>query len=187
MAYGNVEKLRQKAAGFSLIPIGPIEFFFLFKPKNNETSKMTVYRQFSERVEKIQVAHPANTVLDSFCKQNSKHGSEGQDAIEDYSESGAKVQVLFYGKAQWSESSGTAEIIIEMVARAHSQPICSGCGRKRPWYDKLSPRQLGLMPLGHSGVFHLRPAPRPVQELRNRASYEPGTLSVGCSGFLDHG
>lgn len=47
-------------------------------------------------MEKIQVAHPAsNPVLDSCDKQLSNRGREGQDAIEDYSESGAKVQVLY--------------------------------------------------------------------------------------------
>jgi hypothetical protein len=47
-------------------------------------------------MEKIQVAHPAsNPVLDSFAKQHSNRGRDDQDAIEDYSESGAKVQVLY--------------------------------------------------------------------------------------------
>jgi hypothetical protein len=36
MAYGNVEKPRQKAAGLFHIPTGPIEFFFLFKLKDKE-------------------------------------------------------------------------------------------------------------------------------------------------------
>ena len=46
-------------------------------------------------MEKIQVAHPAsNPVLDCCDKQNSKRRREDQDAIEDYSESGAEVQVL---------------------------------------------------------------------------------------------
>jgi hypothetical protein len=44
--------------------------------------------------EKNHVAHPAsNPVLDFFAKSY-PCGKEGQDAIEDYSESGAKVQVL---------------------------------------------------------------------------------------------
>jgi hypothetical protein len=37
MAYGNVEKLRQKAAGLSHIPTGPIEFLFLFTFRNKES------------------------------------------------------------------------------------------------------------------------------------------------------
>jgi hypothetical protein len=36
MAYGNVEKSRQKAAGLSHIPTGPIEFLFLFRIKDKE-------------------------------------------------------------------------------------------------------------------------------------------------------
>ena len=54
-----------------------------------------IYQQHPKAVEEIGVAHPAShPVLDSCAKQHSKCGREGQDAIEDYSESGAKVQVL---------------------------------------------------------------------------------------------
>jgi hypothetical protein len=51
--------------------------------------------------EEIEVAHPAsNPVLDSFGKQHSNGGREDQDAIEDYSESGAKGQVLCLRKRE---------------------------------------------------------------------------------------
>jgi hypothetical protein len=36
MAYGNVEKPRQKPSGLSHISTGPVEFLFLFKLKDKE-------------------------------------------------------------------------------------------------------------------------------------------------------
>jgi hypothetical protein len=80
---------------FPTFPQALLSFSFFLRLKTKNKSKTTIYQRCSESNEKIQVAHPAsNPVLDSFGKQNSIHGSEGQDAIEDYSESGAKVQVL---------------------------------------------------------------------------------------------
>jgi hypothetical protein len=56
---------------------------------------VTTCQQHQKGVEEIDIAHPAsNPVLDSFAKQKSKCGKEGQDAVEDYSESGAEVQVF---------------------------------------------------------------------------------------------
>jgi len=54
-----------------------------------------IYQQHPKKCKEIDIAHPASDpVLDSFGKQHSNYGREGQDAVEDYSESGAKVQVL---------------------------------------------------------------------------------------------
>jgi transposase len=64
-----------------------------------------------------------------------------------------KFKSFVYGKAHWSESNGITAIIIEIVARAHSRPICSGCGRRRPWYDTLGTRQFEFVPLWGIPVF----------------------------------
>jgi hypothetical protein len=40
MAYGNVEKPRQKASGLFHISTGPIEFFFLLKIKDRESRQI---------------------------------------------------------------------------------------------------------------------------------------------------
>jgi len=64
-----------------------------------------------------------------------------------------KFKSFVYGKAQWSELNGTTAIIIEIVARANGQPICSGCGRRRPWYDTLNSRQFEFVPLWGIPVY----------------------------------
>ena len=66
-----------------------------------------------------------------------------------------KFKSFVYGKAQWSESNGTTAIVIEIVARANSRPICSGCGRRRPWYDTLGSRQFEFVPLWGIPVFFI--------------------------------
>ena len=91
----------KKRRAFSTFPQALLSFFFFQVLKAKKYCKTTIYQRHHEEAEKIQVAHPAsNPVLDSFAKQNSKHGRESQDAIEDYSESGAKVQVLCLRKRE---------------------------------------------------------------------------------------
>ena len=54
-----------------------------------------IYRMHPKaKIEKIQVAHPASNPVLGFLSKNNQCGRKGQDAIEDYSESGAEVQVL---------------------------------------------------------------------------------------------
>ncbi len=43
------------------------------------------------------------------------------------------------------------EVVIE--PRANSRAICSGCGEKRPGYDRLSPRRFQFVPLWNIAVF----------------------------------
>ena len=84
-----LEKSRQKAARLSHIPTGPADLYLLKNRGNRNASMEGIIAP-----EKNHVAHPAsNPVLDFFAKSY-PCGKEGQDAIEDYSESGAKVQVL---------------------------------------------------------------------------------------------
>jgi len=45
-------------------------------------------------MEKIQVAHPGSNPVFGIATKQSQIGRRSQDAIEDYSESGAEVQVL---------------------------------------------------------------------------------------------
>jgi transposase len=42
-----------------------------------------------------------------------------------------------YGKDRILEEEGQLAIEIEVEARANGQPICSGCGRRRPGYDRM--------------------------------------------------
>ena len=53
-----------------------------------------------------------------------------------------KFKSFVYGSVKWAESAGNLVLLVEIVARAHSSPICSGCGRRRPGYDTLESRQI---------------------------------------------
>jgi transposase len=58
-----------------------------------------------------------------------------------------KFKSFVYGNVKWTGSDGEWALLIEIIARAHSKPICSGCGRRRPWYDTLAPRVFEFVPL----------------------------------------
>ena len=66
-----------------------------------------------------------------------------------------KFKSFVYGNVKWSESAGGLALLVEIVARAHGSPICSGCGRRRPWYDTLESRQFEFVPLWGIPVFFI--------------------------------
>ena len=44
-------------------------------------------------------------------------------------------------------AGGQPAIEVDSEPRANGWPICSGCGKKRPGYDKLATRRFEFMPL----------------------------------------
>jgi transposase len=66
-----------------------------------------------------------------------------------------KFKSFVYGNVRWLESGEALALVIEIAARANSRPICSGCGRRRPWYDTLSMRQFEFVPLWGIRVFFM--------------------------------
>ena len=58
-----------------------------------------------------------------------------------------------YGNARWVEDAGRKAIEVEVHARKNGQAICSGCGRRRPGYDRLSERRFEFVPLWGIAVF----------------------------------
>ncbi len=58
-----------------------------------------------------------------------------------------------YGKARWVEDAGRKAIEVEVHARKNGQAICSGCGRRRPGYDRLPKRRFEFVPLWGMAVF----------------------------------
>jgi len=64
-----------------------------------------------------------------------------------------KFKSFVYESMKWSESAGELVLLIEIVARAHSSAVCSGCGRRRPGYDTLKSRQFEFVPLWGIRVF----------------------------------
>jgi transposase len=51
------------------------------------------------------------------------------------------------------ESSIEPEIEVRIEPRANSRAIRSGCGKKRPGYDRLAPRRFQFVPLWNIAVF----------------------------------
>jgi len=58
-----------------------------------------------------------------------------------------------YGEVRLHERMGRAVLDIEMRPRANGRPTCSGCGRRRPGYDTLSPRRFEFVPLWGIAVY----------------------------------
>ena len=50
-------------------------------------------------------------------------------------------------------AGGSTEIEVDIEPRANSRPICSGCGEKRPGYDRLPTRRFEFVPLWNITVF----------------------------------
>ena len=72
-----------------------------------------------------------------------------------------KFKSFVYGTICWVEDAKEPTIDVELSSRANSRPICSGCGRKRPGYDRLPIRRFEFIPMWGIKVFFLY-APRRV-------------------------
>jgi len=72
-----------------------------------------------------------------------------------------KFKSFVYRKARWVETEKTLALEIEIVERANSRPICSGCGQPRPGYDRIPGRRFEFVPLWGILIF-LAYAPRRV-------------------------
>ena len=66
-----------------------------------------------------------------------------------------KFKSFVYGNISWLESDGALALVVEIAARANSRPVCSGCGRRRPWYDTMPSRQFEFVPLWGIRVFFM--------------------------------
>jgi transposase len=58
-----------------------------------------------------------------------------------------------YEKAEWLEGPDGPMIEIRINNRKNGRPICSGCGRRGPGYDRLSDRRFEYVPLWGIAVF----------------------------------
>ena len=58
-----------------------------------------------------------------------------------------KQKGFVYGTVKWSDNQSVKEIEIEIQPRLNSAAVCSGCGKKRPGYDRLKPRRFEYVPL----------------------------------------
>jgi len=73
-----------------------------------------------------------------------------------------KFNSFVYGAIRWVNEAKEPTVEVELHARANSRAICSGCGHRRPGYDKLPERRFEFIPLWGIKVFFLY-APRRVE------------------------
>jgi transposase len=52
-----------------------------------------------------------------------------------------------YRRVQWDDEASNLTLRVEVEPRANGRAICSGCGQKRPGYDRLQPRTFEFVPL----------------------------------------
>jgi len=62
-----------------------------------------------------------------------------------------RYKSFVYGEPRWADDTrGTIEVPIE--PRTNGRPVCSGCGKRRPGYDRLQPRRFDFVPLWQIAV-----------------------------------
>lgn len=64
-----------------------------------------------------------------------------------------KNKSFVYTRVRFAETTDSLELEVEIVPRANSRPICSGCRQKRPGYDRQPMRRFQFVPLWNIAVF----------------------------------
>jgi len=64
-----------------------------------------------------------------------------------------KFKSFVYGNVVWLDEDENLALLVQIVARANSKPICSGCDNPGPGYDTLPPRMFEFVPLWNIAVF----------------------------------
>ena len=73
-----------------------------------------------------------------------------------------KFKSFVYTGVRWAGGGDTPELEVEVAERANGRARCSGCGCRRPGYDRLAVRRFEFVPLWGVQVF-LVYAPRRVE------------------------
>jgi hypothetical protein len=66
-----------------------------------------------------------------------------------------KLKSFVYGEMRWEKINGETVLYVEIYPRLNSRPICSGCGRAGPGYDRLEVRPFEFVPLWGIAVFFM--------------------------------
>jgi transposase len=64
----------------------------------------------------------------------------------------ARHSSFVYGTPCWSDDALHPTLEVPIRPRANGRPICSGCGRRRPGYDRLHERRFEFVPLWQIAV-----------------------------------
>ena len=72
-----------------------------------------------------------------------------------------KYKSFVYGEVKLLDDEGGLRLEVQLEARANGRPLCSGCARPAPGYDRLGERRFEFVPLwGDPGLLRLRLAAR---------------------------
>lgn len=64
-----------------------------------------------------------------------------------------KHKSFVYGKVRFGLKGGRLSLAVSLRPRRKSRPVCSGCGRRGPQYDRLAARRFEFVPLWGLAVF----------------------------------
>lgn len=64
-----------------------------------------------------------------------------------------RYKSFVYKKVYWVQEAARPTIEVRIEPRSNSRPICSGCGRRGPGYDRLPERRFEFVPLWQIAVF----------------------------------
>src|SRR4051812_24234341 len=65
----------------------------------------------------------------------------------------APQKSFVYRRIKWLDLGKRLALEVQIEPRHGSRPICSGCHRRRPGYDRLPPRRFEFVPLWQIAVF----------------------------------
>ncbi len=65
-----------------------------------------------------------------------------------------RYKSFVYGEPRWA-GNARSTIEVPIRARTNGRPICSGCGKERPGYDRLRPRRFEFVPLWQIAVVFI--------------------------------
>jgi hypothetical protein len=66
-----------------------------------------------------------------------------------------KFKSFVYGRVCWVENALVPTVDVELQPRRNSRPVCSGCRRERPGYDRQPTHSTEFIPLWGIKVFFL--------------------------------
>jgi hypothetical protein len=70
-----------------------------------------------------------------------------------FSTASSGTSVFVYKHVRLVDGLVEPELEVDIELQANSRAICSGCGKKRPGYDRLSPRRFQFVRLSNITVF----------------------------------
>jgi hypothetical protein len=67
----------------------------------------------------------------------------------------ARHPSFVYEAPRWDDNAARPTLEVPIRARSNGRPRCSGCGQRRPGYDRLPERRFEFVPLWQISVFFL--------------------------------